>query len=97
MSFTKCLQQWAGGDKPDEVCEEEKQEVVSQTRVDDYQQLGEQIPAAKTAKKVDFVLLISLSFDSKKTDAGVGPAPKSGAENKTDPTDGAGCLQYVTM
>ena len=37
--LTKCLQyfclqnvlqQWDGGDKPDEVCEEEKQEVVSQ-------------------------------------------------------------------
>ena len=44
------IQQWAGGgDKSDEVCEEAKQEVVSQAREHDYQQLGELVP--ETPKK----------------------------------------------
>ena len=103
--LTKCLQyfclqnvlqQWDGGDKPDEVCEEEKQEVVSQAWVDDNQQLGEQMPKAKNGKKWILIIIFSF-FWPQKNDPGVGPAPKSWAENKTDPTNGAGCLQYVTM
>ena len=77
LLFTKCLQQWDGGDKPDEVCEEEKQEVVSQAGVDDNQQLGEQMSKiAKMSQKLIlfcFFLLLTLA----KNDPGVGPAPKS--------------------
>ena len=91
------IQQWAGGgDKSDEVCEEAKQEVVSQAREHDYQQLGELVPEMPKCQKngscfLAFFLLIV------ETAPGVGPASKPGAENETYPTDGAGRLQHVTL
>ena len=89
------LQQWAGGgDKSDEVCEEAKQEVVSQAREHDYQQLGELVP--ETPKKNDPVFLPFFLL-TVETAPGVGPASKPGAENETYPTDGAGRLQHVTL
>ena len=51
---------------------------------------------ARNAKKMDLVFLPFFLL-TVETAPGVGPASKPGAENETDPTDGAGRLQHVTL
>ena len=72
QNILKHLQQWAGGDEPDEVCEEARQEVVPQPRVHDYQQLGE-LSAKKCHKKLGFFLCHSLSLLTVKLNQVWGP------------------------
>ena len=60
------VQQWAGGgDKSDEVCEEAKQEVVSQAREHDHQQLGELVPEMPKCQKNGSCFLAFFSVDSR--------------------------------